>query len=370
MGPDAHPSALSEARWFAQETRAAWKAAASRLPPSLAANLEGKSLFLTGCTGLFGKWLLGALDAAWHDDGVRFQATALSRKRQPGPELAHLRGGQWLHWAQGDLARDSLPTWMGCGQPDWVVHAATTSASETFSGELGLAKFDTLVLGTRQLMRWAELAAPRRLLFLSSGVVYAGLPEAGLGFSENSLMAPDPSDPKTALAQAKRASEFLCMAQGAASGFSVRIARCFSFSGPGLPTQLHYAFGNFIEQALFEPELIVQGDGSPLRSYMDLCDLTVWLFGLLALEGPNGLVNVGSDRPLSILELAHRIRDRLAPDKPIRVLGKAEYAVGNVVRNEYYPSVQKARNYFGLSQQISLEESIARTAVWRQTKFR
>ena len=66
-------------------------------------------------------------------------------------------------------------------------------------------------------------------------------------------------------------------------------------------------------------QITVSGDGTPVRSYMDQRDLARWLEVLL-LQGCAGQAyNVGSDVAISIAELAHRVRDLLAPGKPVHI---------------------------------------------------
>ena len=48
------------------------------------------------------------------------------------------------------------------------------------------------------------------------------------------------------------------------------VARCFSFVGPGLPTDLHYAVGNFVADAITTRKITIEGNGLTQRSYMDL----------------------------------------------------------------------------------------------------
>jgi dTDP-glucose 4,6-dehydratase len=79
-------------------------------------------------------------------------------------------------------------------------------------------------------------------------------------------------------------------------------------------------------------------------------------------RGPSLLpINVGSGKDLSILELAQEVVAVLNPAHTICVARKcapdAEIA-------RYVPSVERAREYLGLEQTVTLRESIRRTAAW------
>lgn len=105
----------------------------------------------------------------------------------------------------------------------------------------------------------------------------------------------------------------------------------------------------------------MSGDGTPVRSYMDQRDLARWLEVLL-LQGCAGQAyNVGSDVAISIAELAHRVRDLLAPGKPVHIAMAAAAGVGNL-RSRYVPSITKARSELGLELRYTLEDAVRETA--------
>ncbi len=319
--------------------------------------LRGQSLFITGGTGFFGRWLLESLRLANHAHQLDLRVAVLTRDparfRQTAPALAADPAFALL---AGDVRDFAFPP----GDFSHVLHLATTSAQETFTGEDPLRKFDTLVHGTRRVLDFAAERGIGHFLFTSSGVVYQ--PDGETPIAETSLLAPPTHDPATALGQAKRAAEFLCAHYAARHGWHLGLARCFSFAGPWLPLDLHYAIGNFIAQALQGGPIIVNSDGSALRSYLYASDLVVWLLTLL-LESPGGQpCNVGSDQAISIGDLARTVRDLLAPAAEVLILGKPGVSTGNPVRSAYVPNVDRARAVFGLDVWTDLATMIKTTA--------
>ena len=118
---------------------------------------------------------------------------------------------------------------------------------------------------------------------------------------------------------------------------------------------MHFAIGNFIRDALTADAITVSGDGTPLRTYLHQSDLAHWLFTLLEHGQPGQAYNVGSDEVISIAALAHLVRDILAPNKPVHILGKADSAAA---RNRYVPDIRKAQQDLGLNVTIPLAEAI------------
>ena len=321
--------------------------------------LRNETLFITGGTGLFGRWLLESLAHANRQQQLNLKATVLTRNIQAFRDQApHLGNDPMFQFHQGDVRNFDFPA----GQFSYCIHGATTSAAETFHGEDPLKKFDTLVEGTRRVLDFAAQCGTRRFLFLSSGVAYGVAPAGMAHIPEDYAGAPDTMDRNSALGQAKRTAEFLCTLYAQQHHWDYCIARCFSFVGPFLPLDLHYAIGNFIKQALLENALTITGDGSPVRSYLYMADLVSWILTLL-LHGHSGQIyNVGSDRPISIHDLANLVRDTLSPQKEVIILRQTDCSIGNAVRNSYVPQIDKARQELALDVWTELGAAIRLTA--------
>ena len=161
----------------------------------------------------------------------------------------------------------------------------------------------------------------------------------------------DACEPVTAYGKGKLAVERLFID----AGFDVKIARCFAFTGPHLNRGIHFAIGNFIQNCLDGKPIIINGDGTPLRSYLYADDLVEWLFAILE-RGENGRpYNVGSDRAVSIRELAETVRDALGSKSEIIVKGMPKAGEKPSV---YVPSIERARVELGLDVKVALENAI------------
>jgi nucleoside-diphosphate-sugar epimerase len=329
-----------------------------RLPEAVWQKLQGSRLFLTGGTGWFGRNLLETIVHANALLGTRIDVVALSRNPGQFAKAApHLTNAPGIVLHAGNILDFSFPS----GHFSHVLHAATTSAQETSAGEPPLAKFDTLVGGTRRVLEFAKACGTSNLLFTSSGVAGAQAPDGRL-IREDHSGAPATTDPATALGQGKRAAEFLCACYGEQYGWNTSIARCFSFVGPYMPLDLHYAIGNFIRAALSNHPIVVKSDGTPVRSYLYTGDLVVWLLTLLVREGRPRIYNVGSDQSISIGTLAGLVRDELNPGLEVRILGQAGLSVGNPVRNYYVPNIDRARTELALDVWTNLGNALRLTA--------
>lgn len=316
---------------------------------------NNKSILITGGTGFFGRWLLQILCSLIIEKKLKIDIYVLSRNPNKFLEAnADCSFDRLVNFISGDVTNFELSNI----RLDYLIHMATTAASETFHGEDQLQKLDLLYRGTQNTLDQAVGAGVKKVLFTSSGVAYG--PSNGTLFAEEMLQAPKTTMVSSALGEGKRLAEYLIGYYALKGEFEYSIARCFSFFGPFLPLDIHYAIGNFVNDALTKEEITVKGGGQELRSYLYMADAWVWLLKLLV-HADNEIYNVGSSNSISIGELANIVRNTLAPEKEVRFLG-LNHNVGNFSRNIYIPNNDKICDKFGLYEWTALTTGIKKMA--------
>ena len=325
--------------------------------------LRGQRLLLTGGTGFIGKWLLATFLHANQRLDLAARVVVLSRRPEAFlDEFPELRGAAGIEWLTGDV-RSLAPE--AAGECGFAIHAATDVVATSTPADI----LDTCTAGTRRVLdAMSPGTAPRRLLLLSSGAVYGRTPPELGAIPEDWTGAPDPLAPASAYGEGKRVSELLCaMAAAARPGLEVSIARCFAFVGPHLPLDKHFAIGNFIGAALRGEDIRIQGDGTPLRSYLYAADLAHWLWVML-FDAPSGRAyNVGGAEALSIGELAHRVNRVLQGTGEVRI---AQTPRPGAAPQAYLPSVDRIAAELGLTAAAGLDDAILRTARWAASSSR
>ena len=294
-----------------------------------------KNFFLTGGTGFFGKSILSMLKRG---SGKELSFTILSRDPvkflADNPEFSGLPG---VHFIAGDVRDFPFPE----QHFDCILHAAAPARAMPPGVER-----DIIIRGTRRVLDFARQCGAKRLLFVSSGAAYGPQPPDLERIPEEF-----PCRPVTEYGIAKYEAEQMCLD----SGTETVIARCFTFTGPYLNRNIHFAIGNFIRDCLANRDIEIKGDGTPYRSYLYADDLVEWLFKLL-FEGKAGRTyNVGSDRAVSIRELAETVRDVLHSRSRIVVRGTP---VPGQPAARYVPDVSRIPDELNVKRHFELEEAI------------
>ena len=320
--------------------------------------LRDKQLFLTGATGFFGTWLLESFIEANKKLDLNAKVVVLTRNLDAFQKQSpHICSNRAIRFHIGDVRNYEFPK----GTFSHIIHGATTSATETFNNQDPLIKYDTIAEGTRHTLEFAVYCNCEKFLLTSSASAYGKQPLEISHISEDFSGAPytiDKNFDHSVLGEAKRTSEILTTIYSDKYGIETKIARCYSFVGPYLPLNIHYAMGNFIRDALNGGPIKVLGDGTALRSYLYTSDLTTWLWTILFRGQSCDLYNVGSEEGITIYELAKLIAQ--TSNKEIDVIVKQSNKA-RISSDIYVPSTKKARTNLGIKQNTDLKLAIERT---------
>ena len=293
-----------------------------------------KRIFITGGTGFFGKSMLDYRLRHPEWEWAKTEWVVLSRSPERFIEMnSKLANQAGVSFVAGDIRDFTFPE----GHFDAIIHAATSAVTTLLDNEM----ISVIVDGTRHIIDFANAAHCKTILFTSSGAVYGPCTEP--------VSEEVPCHPTTAYGKGKLAAEKLLID----SGLDVKIARCFAFVGPHLNRKIHYAIGNFMQDCLDGRDIVIKGDGTPLRSYLYADDLVVWLFTILLHGEACRPYNVGSSVGLSIKEVAEVVCYALKGVN-IVVMGKSTVMPPSV----YVPNISRAKLELGLREKFSLLDAV------------
>ncbi len=331
-----------------------------RMEPLLA-ELKGARILLTGGTGFFGKWLLLSLMGLIEHSGYNVQIEILSRSptkfKASFPEVNAF--SKQIRFIEGDVRSFVSPA----AEFSHVIHAATAASADLNSNN-PLEMFDIIVEGTHHVLNLCQsLKHKPQVLFISSGAVYGPQPSELSHIPETFKGSPEIYNTHSAYGIGKYTAEHLCYQYAEHHKISIKIARCFAFVGPYLPLDIHFAIGNFIRDGLKGDPIIVNGDGTPFRSYQYAADLVVWLLHILLRGQSCHPYNVGSDEDYDIAEIAHRVSLHF-PNRPQVLIAKSRES--HVSPSRYVPSIQRSLNELNLPPNLDLDTALKKTIDWYQ----
>lgn len=325
-------------------TRSAW------------AEMNGARILLTGATGFVGTHLLESVRHARLR--ARVNTRVVAPVRQPDRLYARLpwtKDVAWLEVVHAEIRGFTIPP----GGVDLAIHSANTASPGEIAGDpMAIAKM--VVDGSARVYAAAAAAGARRVLQVSSGSVYGTHRVPARPIAEDDPGEPEGDGPADQLARAKRDAErALLLASREPGAPGVVLARGFALCGPWLPLDSAFAFGNFLRAAMRGEDVVVNGDGTPVRSYLYSADMVVWLLTLLLRGTPGRAYNVGSDRAITIGELAHRVAALLGGTVEVMAT-----PVPGARAHWHVPDTTRSREELGLEETVPLNDAIVRTAQW------
>ena len=168
----------------------------------------------------------------------------------------------------------------------------------------------------------------------------------------------NPVGPRGVYDEAKRFAEALTMAYRRTHAVDTAIVRIFNTFGPRMRPNDGRAIPTFIRQALKGEPITVAGDGSQTRSVCYVDDLIDGLLRLLRSE-LTGPVNIGNPHELSMLTLAHKVRDLTGSNSQITFIDRP--TDDPTVRQ---PDITLASSQLSWQPHIDLDTGLTRTIDW------
>jgi dTDP-glucose 4,6-dehydratase len=155
---------------------------------------------------------------------------------------------------------------------------------------------------------------------------------------------------------AKRSAAAATMAYRRRYDVSVGIVRIFNTYGPRMRLDDGRVVPAFIDQALRNASLTVCGDGSQTRSFCYVSDLVEGVRRVIENPRVTGPINIGNPEEVSVLDLAHRIRDAVGSRSEIVFTERPE---GDPMQRR--PSIARARAELDWEPRVALAAGLATT---------
>lgn len=287
----------------------------------------------------------------------------LSTGRRENLPASHAR----LHFVHADL-RDALARLGPSDTFHEVYHLAAAVGVKLVIAE-PIRSIETNIDQAAALLAFAAShgpgGRPAPTLIASSSEVYGK--GSRTPFSEDDDVVYGPTTvARWSYACSKAVDEYLALAYHARHALPAVVVRFFNTVGPRQRGDYGMVLPRFVAAALDGRPLDVYGDGRQSRCFCDARDAAPALPRLLATPGAHGRVfNLGSDRPISIADLARLTISVLGSRSSPRLVPYVQaYGPGFEDLHERRPDLARLREAIGFAPAITLEQTIRDIAAW------
>lgn len=246
-------------------------------------------------------------------------------------------------------------------ESDVVVHLAAAVGVRLIV-ESPVRTIATNVEGTQVVL---DLASKKRKLVVvaSTSEVYGKSRE--LPFREDADLVLGPTTKgRWSYAASKALDEFLALSYWKERKLPVIVCRFFNTVGPRQTGRYGMVLPNFVSQALAGKPILVFGSGEQSRCFCDVSDTVEALLRLVATETAVGeVVNIGTNREISIVGLAHLVKERTKSASAIQFVPYEQaYEPGFEDMARRVPSLEKLERLTGFRPETPLEAIVDRVS--------
>jgi UDP-glucose 4-epimerase len=283
--------------------------------------------------------------------------------------LAAVRDHERLTFVRGDVTDQALVREL-VDATDEVFHLAASvgvqriADSPIESIERNIAPVELLLA---ELARKHRDGRPAKIFIASSSEVYGKNPKAAWTEEDDIVLGPT-KHLRWSYGASKAIDEFLALAYHRQHGLPVVVGRFFNVVGPRQTGRYGMVLPRFVDRALDGIEPLVHDDGRQVRCFAHVRDVCRMVVALM--EEPKAVgdvFNIGSDEPVSILELAKRVLAVVDPSLGIefQTYRDAYSADFQDVRRRV-PVLDKLRSTIDVRPEYDLDAIIRDVVAWKQ----
>lgn len=291
--------------------------------------LKGKTVLITGASGMIGSYMLYVLTKLNDDYQYGIHIIAMLRNVNKLPKEVREREDVTLS-VQDVTEKIAIE-----GNVDYIVHAASP-ASPLIMQNHPVETIAANTLGTFNTLTLAKEKNAEGYMFISSREIYGQPYEGQEFFYEDTYGFVDQLNPRSCYSEGKKAAETMCVSFHAEYGLNTKIARLAHTYGPGMSIYDGRVQADFLKNVFRNEDIVLKSEGTAVRTYTYIGDAISALYRIL-LDSEEIVYNIGNeDGKVSIRELAE-IMVSIYPERNLKLVfdipeggtkGTAPYTLG------------------------------------------
>lgn len=326
--------------------------------------LKGKSIMLSGATGLLGSFLVDVIMEKNISDKLDCTVYALGRNEKRARErFSKYVTNEYLNFISCDvelpIGHDDID------QVDYVLHLASNTHPVAYATD-PIGTIMTNIVGLRNMLDFAVGHHANRFLFASSVEIYGENRGDVEKFDESYLGYIDCNTLRAGYTESKRCGEALCQAYKKQQGLDIIIPRLSRVYGPTMLLSDTKASSQFILKAVSGEDIVLKSEGNQCYSYTYVADAVSGLLTVLLKGEIGGAYNI-ADADITLKAFAQYCADA-AGTKIVFDLPDASEAAGYSKATKACLATEKIEE-LGWKAKVSIPAGIKRTIDILNTKY-
>lgn len=325
--------------------------------------LNGKSILVTGATGLVGSQLVKALACRNRifNSNIKILASIrnLEKAKRVYADFFDKDGlllRPEIEFVVGDIANVKIEE-----NVDYIVHTASVTASKEMVSN-PVETIRTTMEGTSHILELAREKQSKGVVYLSSMEAFGVVPASDKRSTEKELGLIDLENPRSCYPEGKRMAECLCTAYASEYKVPVKVARLSQTFGAGITYNENRVFAQFAKAAIEGHDIVLHTKGLSFGNYCYTRD-TITALLILLVKGNYGeaYTVANEDSNIRIKDMAKMVAEKIADGKINVVFDIPESTLtyGYAPDTELHLSSAKMQA-LGWKPTVSLEETYRR----------
>lgn len=318
--------------------------------------------FITGGAGFIGSHLSERLLTLGHEVTVLDDLSTGQKTN-----IENLEHHPKFHFRNGSISDSTILAEILPGV-DMIYHLAAAVGVKLVADD-PVRTIETNIFPTEKLLQLA-LQGGKKFFLASTSEVFGKNPKQSWTEEDDLHLGPT-SKPRWAYGCSKAIDEFLALAYFRKYGLEVVVGRFFNVVGPRQVGYYGMVIPRFVEAALTNQPIVVYDDGLQERCFGHVREVVDCVIELVQHNRSSGKVfNIGSDRPVTIRELATMIKERTGSKSQIEFLPYNEaYSEDFEDVRRRVPCLSRLVNMIGKKPSIPLEEILDDIIAWKRAEL-